>query len=61
MRYKEQVLSKIEQLNNLLRTTDFLISRGDQNGSLQSVAQLDEKLEELRGLISLEHSDWNQQ
>jgi hypothetical protein len=61
MRYKEQVLSKIEQLNNLLRTTDFLISRGDQNGSLQSVAQLNEKLEELRGLISLEHSDWNQQ
>jgi hypothetical protein len=60
MRYKEQVLSKIEQLNNLLRTTDFLISRGDQNGSLQSVAQLNEKLEELRGLISLEHSDWNQ-
>jgi hypothetical protein len=60
MRYKEQVLSKIEQLSNLLRSTDFLISRGDQNGSLQSVAQLVEKLEELRSLVSLEHSDWNQ-
>jgi hypothetical protein len=60
MRYKEQVLSKIEQLSNVLRTIDFLISRGDQNGSLQSVAQLSEKLEELRSLVSLEHSDWNQ-
>jgi hypothetical protein len=54
MKYKEQSLNKLEQISSAISSTEFLISRGDQNGSLQSIENLREKLEELRGMISLE-------
>jgi hypothetical protein len=54
MKYKEQSLNKLEQIGSAISSTEFLISRGDQNGSLQSIESLREKLEELRGMISLE-------
>jgi hypothetical protein len=54
MKYKEQALNKLEQVNSAISNTDFLISRGDQDGSLKSIEVLREKLEELRGMISLE-------
>jgi len=54
MKYKEQALNKLEQVNSAISNTDFLISRGDQDGSLRSIELLREKLEELRGMLSLE-------
>jgi hypothetical protein len=54
MKYKEQSLNKLEQIGSAISNTDFLISRGDQDGSLKSIEVLREKLEELRSMISLE-------
>jgi hypothetical protein len=59
MRYKEQALNKLEQVSNVVNTTGFLISRGDQEGSLESIEELKEKLEELRSLISIEHEEFD--
>ena len=59
MRYKEQALSKLEQVNNAINTVEFLVSRGDQNGSLQAIQELKEKLDDLRGLISIEHDEFS--
>jgi hypothetical protein len=54
MKYKEQSLNKLEQIGSAISSTEFLISRGDQDGSLKSIEVLREKLEELRSMISLE-------
>jgi hypothetical protein len=54
MKYKEQALNNLEQLSSAISNTEFLVLRGDQNGSLQSIEILREKLEDLRGMISLE-------
>jgi hypothetical protein len=54
MKYKEQALNKLEQVNSAISSTEFLVSRGDQDGGLKSIENLREKLEELRGMISLE-------
>ena len=59
MKYKEQALNKLEQVSNVVNTTEFLISRGDQDGSLESIAELKEKLEELRSIISIEHEEFD--
>ena len=59
MRYKEQALNKLEQVNNVVTTTGFLISRGDQEGSLEAVEDLKEKLEDLRSMIAIEHEDFD--
>ncbi len=58
MRYKEQSLNKIEQVNNRIKNIEFLVLRGDQNASLQALEELKEKVEELRSLISIEHNDF---
>ena len=59
MRYKDQALNKIEQVSNAINNVEFLVSRGDQNGSLQSLQNLKEKLDELRSIISIEHNDFD--
>ena len=59
MRYKEQALNKLEQVSNVVNTAEFLISRGDQDGSLESIEVLKEKLEELRSIISIEHEEFD--
>jgi hypothetical protein len=59
MRYKEQALNKLEQVSNVVNTVEFLISRGDQDGSLESIEALKEKLEELRSIISIEHEEFD--
>ena len=59
MRYKEQALNKIEQVSNAVNNVEFLISRGDQDGSLKALEDLKEKLSDLRGLISIEHDEFN--
>ena len=59
MRYKEQALNKIEQVSNAINNVEFLVSRGDQDGSLQALVNLKEKLEDLRSIISIEHDEFD--
>ena len=59
MRYKEQALSKIEQVSNAINNVEFLVSRGDQDGSLQALQNLKEKLDDLRSIISIEHNEFD--
>ena len=60
MRYKEQVLNKINQLENLNRTLDFQLSRGESSDSLlQTLSDMKEKIEDLRSTVSLEHDEFS--
>ena len=59
MRYKEQALNKLEQASNVVNTVEFLVSRGDQDGSLEAIEDLKEKLDELRSMISIEHEEFD--
>jgi len=59
MRYKEQALNKIEQVSNAINNVEFLVSRGDQDGSLQALVNLKEKLDDLRSIISIEHDEFD--
>jgi hypothetical protein len=59
MRYKEQALNKLEQASNVVNTVEFLVSRGDQDGSLEAIENLKEKLDELRSMISIEHEEFD--
>ena len=60
MRYKDQVLNKINQLENLNRTLDFQLSRGESSDSLlQTLIDMKEKIEDLRSTISLEHDEFS--
>jgi hypothetical protein len=60
MRYREQVLNKINQLENLNRTLDFQLSRGEQFQELmQTLSDMKEKIEDLRSTVSLEHDEFS--
>jgi len=60
MRYKDQVLNKINQLENLNRTLDFQLSRGESSDSLlQTLSDMKEKIEDLRSTVSLEHDEFS--
>jgi hypothetical protein len=60
MRYKDQVLNKINQLENLNRTLDFQLSRGESYDSLlQTLSDMKEKIEDLRSTVSLEHDEFS--
>jgi hypothetical protein len=60
MRYKDQVLNKIDQLENFNRTLDFQLSRGESfDALLQTVADMKEKIEDLRSTVSLEHDEFS--
>jgi archaellum component FlaC len=59
MRYKEQAINKVAQLENMMRTLDFLVSRSQpQNEILQYISEVKEKVEELRSILSIEHNDF---
>jgi hypothetical protein len=59
MRYKEQALNKVAQLENMIRTLDFLVSRSQpQSEILQYISEVKEKVEDLRSMISIEHNDF---
>ena len=59
MRYKEQAMNKVAQLENMLRTLDFLVSRSQpQNEILQYISEVKEKIEDLRSMLSIEHNDF---
>jgi hypothetical protein len=60
MRYKDQVLNKINQLENLNRTLDFQLSRGESFDTLlQTLSDMKEKIEDLRSTVSLEHDEFS--
>jgi hypothetical protein len=60
MRYKDQVLNKVNQLENLNRTLDFQLSRGESYETLlQTLSDMKEKIEDLRSTVSLEHNDFS--
>ena len=60
MRYKDQVLTKINQLENLNRTLDFQLSRGENlQEVMQTLSDMKEKIEDLRSTISLEHDEFS--
>jgi len=60
MRYKDQVLNKINQLENLNRTLDFQLSRGEGFDALmQTLSDMKEKIEDLRSTVSLEHDEFS--
>jgi hypothetical protein len=60
MRYKDQVLNKINQLENLNRTLDFQLSRGEGfDALLQTLSDMKEKIEDLRSTVSLEHDEFS--
>lgn len=60
MRYKDQALDKVNQLNNIARTLDFQVSRLEsQQALLQTIQGLKEKIEELNDLISIEHDEFS--
>lgn len=59
MRYKEQAMNKIAQLENMVRTLDFLVSRAQpQNEIIQYISEVKDKVEDLRSIVSIEHSDF---
>ena len=60
MRYKDQVLNKINQLENLNRTIDFQLSRGENlQEVMQTLSDMKEKIEDLRSTVSLEHDEFS--
>ena len=60
MRYKDQVLDRINQLTNIARTLDFQVSRLEsQDSVLQTIQDLKEKIEEVQSLISIEHDEFS--
>jgi hypothetical protein len=59
MRYKSQVVTKINNLDMMLRTLDFLVSRAEsQDSILQYISEVKEKVEELGSMISIEHDEF---
>ncbi len=59
MRYKEQAMNKVGQLENMMRTLDFLVSRSQpQDEILQYISEVKEKVEDLRSILSIEHNDF---
>jgi chromosome segregation ATPase len=60
MRYKDQALDKVNQLESIARTLDFQVSRLEsQDSILQTIQDLKEKIEEVQSLISIEHDEFS--
>ena len=59
MRYKEQAMNKVGQLENMMRTLEFLVSRNQpQDEILSYMNEIKEKVEDIRSVLSLEHNDF---
>ena len=60
MRYKDQALDKVNQLDNIARTLNFQVSRLEsQDTLLQTIQDLKEKIDELQSMISIEHYEFS--
>jgi regulator of replication initiation timing len=62
MRYKNNVLDKLTQLEASVNKVQFQVNRGmDQDQILESISDLKEQIEKTREMISLEGDDFAQQ
>ena len=62
MKYKNNVLDKLTQLESTITKIQFQVNRGmDQDQILESIEDLKEQVEKTREMISLEGDDFAQQ
>jgi len=60
MKYKVQALSKIEKLENQLKTLEMGIHRSFPADEIQkTIDSIKEIVESIRSTISIEHDEWN--
>jgi hypothetical protein len=62
MKYKNNVLEKLTQIESVVTKVQFQINRGvDQDTILESIENLKEQIEKTREIVSLEQDDFAQQ
>ena len=62
MRYKNNVLDKLTQLESTITKIQFQVNRGmDQDQILESLDQVKEQIEKINEIVSLEQDDFAQQ
>jgi DNA-binding transcriptional regulator YiaG len=62
MKYKNNVLDKLTQLESTITKIQFQVNRGiDQDTILESIEDLKEQIEKTREMVSLEQDDFAQQ
>jgi DNA-binding transcriptional regulator YiaG len=62
MKYKNNVLDKLTQLESIVTKVQFQINRGvEQDTVLESIEDLKEQIEKTREIVSLEQDDFAQQ
>jgi sugar-specific transcriptional regulator TrmB len=60
MKYKQQALSKIEKLENQLKTLEMSIHRSFPANEVQKIIDnIKEIVDSIRGTISIENDEWN--
>lgn len=62
MKFKNNVLDKLNQLDAVVNKVKFQVNRGmDQDQVLESLDQVKEQIEKINEIISLEQDDFAQQ
>jgi hypothetical protein len=62
MKFKNNVLEKLNQLDATVNKTKFQVNRGmDQDQILESLDQVKEQIEKINEIVSLEQDDFAQQ
>ena len=62
MKYKNNVLDKLTQLEASVNKVQFQVNRGiEQDTVLESIDSIKEQIEKLREIVSLEQDDFAQQ
>jgi DNA-binding transcriptional regulator YiaG len=62
MRYKNNVLDKLTQTDNLVNRLAVQVNRNmSQNEILETLTLLKEQIEQTREMVSIEHDDFAQQ
>jgi hypothetical protein len=62
MKYKNNVLDKLVQLESTVTKVQFQVNRGiEQDQILESISELKEQIEKTREMVSLEEDDFAQQ
>jgi hypothetical protein len=61
MRYKNNVLAKLDNVDATLLKIQVSANRNNQNLTLEAIEELKALLEDIRGTISIEPDDFEQQ
>jgi len=62
MKFKDNVIEKLTQLESTTNRIQFQVNRGmDQDSILESIDNLKEQIEKVREIVSLEQDDFSQQ